>query len=798
MLAVPRLVLLALFFVWPVLAQTTATLAGMVSDPAGRPVPGARVLVENELTGYRSEDISDAEGRFTLTNIPFHSYNVTVSKEGFALYANQISLRSNIRLTLDVRLEIADVVDSITVTERAAILVDPEETGTHLQMNESDIENLPLQVGNRGLEAVLVSFPGFAQNANGAIHARGAHNQMTFVIDGMPISDQLTGAFANAVDPNIVQTVELFTGNIPAEYGNKVSAVTSITTKSGLGLGRKFTGQTMLAAAGFGMLSQVTSFAGENGNFGYSATVNTMKTHRYLDAVSTDNLHNGGNNERAFFRLDWIPNSRDVLRLNGITGRSSFQLANLRSQQAARMDQRQYLGDASGSFAWVRTIDAQTTFDNTFSYRTTQAQLFDSAGDTPVTASQARHLSTYTNGSRLNLIRGRHSLKIGADIQRFPISEFFSFGITNPGFNDPGNPDYNPNLLPHDLSRGGRRFEFAGKATGGFYAGFIQDNIRLGDFQISLGLRYDDYRLLVKHHQTQPRVGVSYHLKPTNTVFRASYNRLFQTPPNENLLLSASPKAATVAPPVIAETLGSALAEIRPERQDFLEAGIQQGLGSRMSAMVTYYHKRSSDQQDNNNFLNTGIIFPITLEAIRVNGVEGRLSLTPVRGVSGSLSVTHSRAVSTPPFSGGLYIGNDTIALLSQGPFRIDHDEPLAVHGILTWTSRRGLFATISSRYDSGLVANPSDPAQVAADPDFADLLPYVNLNQDPPRVRARTISDAVIGYERFRNERKLWELSMQVSNLGDVTALYNFQSAFVGTRLVQPRTAGVRFRLFF
>lgn len=778
--------------------QSTATLAGTVTDPGGNPIAGATILVENAVTRYRAEVKAEDDGSFDVTNIPYHSYNVTVSHPGFAAYSTQVSLRSNIRVSLPVKLELAGLNETVTVTERVAILVDPEETGTHIQMNQSDIEKLPLQVGNRGLESVLVSFPGFAQNANGAIHPRGAHNQMTFVIDGMPISDQLTGAFANAVDPNIVQTVELFTGNIPAEYGSKVSAVTNITTKSGLGFGRKFAGQQMVSAAGYDMLSSVTSVAGEAGKFGYSATVNAMKSNRYLDSVSLDNLHNGGNNQRGFFRLDWIPNDRDVFRLNGMAGRSSFQLANLRSQHAAGMNQRQFLGDASGSFAWVRTIDAHTTFDTTASYRTTQAQLFGSPNDTPVTASQARHLSTFTSGSRLNMIRGRHQLRMGADIQRFPVSEYFSFGITRPDFNDPANDDYNPNLVRHDLTRGGRLFEFASKATGGFYSGFLQDNIKAGDFQFSLGLRFDSYRFLVIGAQWQPRLGVSYHLKATNTVLRASYNRLFQTPPNENLLLSASPEAAAIAPPAIAETLGSALAEIRPERQDFFEVGLQQGLGSKVSLMATYYHKRSTDQQDNNNFLDTGIIFPITLRNIRVNGVEGRLNLTPVRGFSGSLSVTHARAVSTPPFSGGLYIGNEAIELLSAGPFLIDHDQPLSVHGILTWTSRCGVFATLSSRYDYGLVANPSDPEVVAADPDFFDLLPYVRLNQTPARVAPRTITDVVIGYERYRNERKLWELSAQVSNVTDATALYNFQSVFVGTRVVQPRTAGVRFRIFF
>ena len=86
----------------------------------------------------------------------------------------------------------------------------------------------------------------------------------------------------------------------------------------------------------------------------------------------------------------------------------------------------------------------------------------------------------------------------------------------------------------------------------------------------------------------------------------------------------------------------------------------------------------------------------------------------------------------------------------------------------------------------------------VAKDSDYFDLLPYVNLSGDPPRTRPRTIVDVVWGYERMRNERKLWDLNLQVTNIGNQTALYNFQSAFVGTRVVQPRTVGVRMRVFF
>jgi outer membrane cobalamin receptor len=790
--------ILLLCLALPATAQTTATLIGIVKDPRGYAIPAASIIVENAVTRYRSEISTQEDGTFTLSNIPFHSYEITVTKTGFSVWREAASLRSNIPVQLEITLQLAGAAESITVSERPELLVDPEETGTHIQMNQTDIEKMALQVANKGLESVLVSFPGFAQNANGAIHPRGAHNQMTFVIDGMPITDQLTGAFANSVDPNIVQTVELFTGNVPAEYGSKVSAVANVTTRSGLGSGRSFSGSLMLNAAGFDTFSQVTSLSGERGKFGYSATINTMKSNRYLDSVSLDNLHNGGNSQRGFFRLDFQPGGRDVLRLNGMAGRSSFQLANLRSQHAAGMDQRQQLRDASGSFTWVRTVDARTTFDTTTSYRTTVAQLFPSPADTPVTASQARHLSTFTTGGRLNMVRGIHTLRMGADIQRFPVSENFFFGVTDPGFNDPQSGGYNPNLAPHDLSRGGTPFLFSEKRTGGFYSGFLQDSIRAGRWQITLGLRYDNYRFLVEGQQYQPRIGVSYFLKETNTVFRASYNRLYQTAPNENLLLSASPEAYAIAPPAVRETFGEQVARMQPEKQDFFEAGLQQGIGRRLSANVSYYHKQSRDQQDNNNFLDTGVIFPITLSQIRVNGVEGRLNLTPARGFSGSLSVTHSRAVTTPPFTGGLYIGNEAVDALSAGPFLIDHDQPLSVHGILTYSGRRGFYATWSTRYDSGLVANPSDPAEVAADPDYSDLLPYVNLGANPARVTPRTITDIVAGYERRRNERKAWDISLQISNLTNATALYNFQSVFVGTRVVQPRTAGVRLRLYF
>jgi hypothetical protein len=322
--------------------------------------------------------------------------------------------------------------------------------------------------------------------------------------------------------------------------------------------------------------------------------------------------------------------------------------------------------------------------------------------------------------------------------------------------------------------------------------------VNAGRFVFSLGARYDQYRFLVRGGQWQPRVGVAFHVKETGTVLRASYNRNFQTPPNENLLLSNSEEAGRLAPASVRQALGQTHVPIRPQRENVYETGIQQSLLGKATLNVSFYHKDSVDQQDNNNFFNTGIIFPVALAQIRVNGLEGRVTVPPIHGWNMTFSATHSHAVSTPPFTGGLFIGQDAVDLLSSGPFVIDHDQKLGLQTTARYAASRAWWTSASVRYDSGLVANPSDPAAVALDADYSDLLPYVLLGQTPARVRSRTVTDVAMGYQHWRNDRKNWEVEAQISNLLNTTALYNFQSVFVGTRLIAPRAASLKLKWFW
>ena len=780
-------------------AQTTAQLSGTVVDPLGAAVSEASVRLTNLLTGFERRTATRSDGSFQVLNVPFQSYELQVSHSGFATHIEVVELRSNVPVLIPVQLSLATRREAIEVSlvERIT-LIDTEATGTRTELNRKAIEQMPVQAGARGLEGILLNFPGFAANANGAVHPRGAHNQMTYVIDGMPISDQFTGSFATSIDPSMVQSLELYTGDIPPDYGSKVSGVANITTHSGFDGGGDFFGMLELGAAQFDTGSAILQLGGAGEKLGYYGSVSAVKSNRFLDSPSLDNLHNGGNAERGFLRLDYHATPKDNLRLSLLAGRSSFQLANLRSQHLNSQQQRRHLRDAAVSLGWVRLISPSTTFDSTTSYRTTVAQLFPSAGDTPVTASLARHLSTFSTFNRFNLLSGRHQWKIGFDYQYFPVSENFFFGITDPRFNPPGSGDFNPNLVPFDLTRGGHRFRFSDKGAGHLQTVFLQDRIKLGRFRINLGGRYDRYRFLTVGSQLQPRLGVAYHLRETGTVLRASYNRNYQTPPNENLLLSNSDAAGRLAPPDVRRDLSGGVIPIGPQRQNVYEVGVQQRLADRASLNAVYFHKDSRDLQDNDNFLNTGIIFPTSLARSNVNGFETRLTLPEIHRFSGSVSTTHYHVVVTPPFTGGLFLGSAALDLLSEGPFVIDHDQKLAVSGLLTYRPRSNWWTSWQVRYDSGLVPNPSDPAEVARDPDYFDQLPLVNLISEPPRVKARTILDATVGYKHIRGARRVWDLVFQAANLTNRTALYNFQSVFVGTRVVQPRTLSAKVRWYW
>jgi hypothetical protein len=430
-------------------------------------------------------------------------------------------------------------------------------------------------------------------------------------------------------------------------------------------------------------------------------------------------------------------------------------------------------------------------------------ELDPSAQDTPVTAVSNRSLDNYGVNPSWTWILGSHELKVGGVYKKIPIDEDFRFGITDPNFNDPASPDFNPNLAPYDETRGGSEFRFQDSRTGTYYAGYVQDDIRVKGFTANLGLRYDHNDLPVTDVQFEPRVGLAYYIRKSGTVLRASYNRVLYTPEYENILFSSSPEAAALAPPAVQSSrdLGGGVLEVHSEVQNAFDVGFQQSLGSRLRLDVDFWNRQGHNAGDQDQFLNTGIVFPLAFDAGDLHGWNARLEMAEIKGVKGYVSLGHTRAIYVAPPVGGLFLDAGAVDDLTAGPFLIDHDQKLQIQTGWIYTIRQSaVWVGTNIRYDSGLVTD-ADPASLAADPDNSFAAPFVVEHSgtplDPNRIKARTICDfsAGIDFDKYGAP-----LTMQVDllNAFNEDGVYNILSVFGGTHVIPPRTLAARLRYRF
>jgi hypothetical protein len=151
----------------------------------------------------------------------------------------------------------------------------------------------------------------------------------------------------------------------------------------------------------------------------------------------------------------------------------------------------------------------------------------------------------------------------------------------------------------------------------------------------------------------------AYLIKATNTVLRASYNRMFITPEYENILLSSSAEAAAIVPPAVQQSheLGGGLLYNVSERHDAYNVGVQQGIGSKLRLDLSWWYRNVTNAADQSQFLNTGIVFVLNFSGARLQGWNARLDLAPVLGgLRGYVSVGHVKALYINPLVAGLFL----------------------------------------------------------------------------------------------------------------------------------------------
>jgi hypothetical protein len=553
-------------------------------------------------------------------------------------------------------------------------------------------------------------------------------------------------------------------------------------------------------------------------------------------------------------------------------------------------DQRSQIKTFNIAPSWTRLISNTTVFTlgtfvrhDQYNYYPSTNPFADLAPDLQSqTVGQNRTLTNAGIRPEISYVKGINNIKVGAVYQQTFLNENDSLGIVDPAFNAPcldssGNPfwsgstpsspndpsqcaglglqpndgvvnpniaAFNPLLGCYDLTRStpsaadncpsatSTLFGFPGHTDVKELALYARDIITKGNWSLNLGLRGDFYNGLVTHKEAEPRLGVAYNVKKTNTVLRVSYARVLETPFNENLVLSSVGCDNSVLNPL----LGCAALNptpLTPGWRNEFHAGLEQAFGRYLVFSGEYIWKYTHNAYDFSILGATPITFPVAWDRSKIPGFAGRVSVPNFHGFT-ALMVFSSVAARyfTPQLSGA-----GAVPSAPAGVFRIDHDEKFNQTTHLQYQIRKGPWVGFNWRYDNGLVAGsvpfatsglPSDPnfnvdlSGLSADQQFQAGLtcngvratPFSPLpascpgsqygsslvkipapgtendDKNPPRIAPRHLFDLALGHDNlFHGDRYKWNAQLTVINLTNKVALYNFLSTFSGTHYVSPRT---------
>lgn len=757
-------------------ASDSGVVQGTVLDPTGAVIPKATLKLVS--AGTERTVSTDEDGRYRFDRVAIARFTLHIEAPGFTPADYSGELRNAAPLLVNVQFKGVSSQQQITVVEG---IPDLGTSTTHFELDDEQLDKMPPAPPVSALPAVVESVPGVVPEENGRLHIRGSEAQPQYVLDGVPMYDNFQGTFATAPDTENLRSTQIITGNVPAEYGQRVAGVINLNSKSGLDT--PWTGSVSFSGGSFNSQALDVEAGGHVKDVGVFFSADTSRNNRFLDPPEIDNFHNHGGLSHGFARFDWAPSKKDALHLTLATDGTDFQVPNLEEQQDEGQHQRQELRSDYEALSWNHTFDNYTTGDVVLFRRSSTARLLD-PGFTgkPFYIDQNRRLRN--EGIRANLARDWKwlNLKGGVEARHVPLNERFTLAVTDPEDVDPEDP-----VSQFTLDN---PFRFRDSLSASLISAYVQGHVRIGEhLTADLGLRWDHPNLVIHDNAVSPRIGLAYHIARTNTTLHASYNRLYQIPPLENLLLATSPEAAELSlEPEDQHTLVG-------ERQNHYQFGFQQQFGKYVQLGVVRYIKNISNSVDDEQLFETGVVFPVQLFGSDIRGTEVRLDFTPVNSVRAYLSYANAKATASGPIVGGLFLESEEgeEGEFTAGRFPADQDERNEAQWAVTYTHKSGFWGTFGGRFDSGIPAH--------FDPDeFPTFDPRIQAALDPvrQRTRPRTVLDFVAGMDFWRESPHPISVQVGVNNVTDKFYLYNFRSVFSGTHVGRPREVVARIEFRF
>lgn len=763
----------------PLAAQSTmGELRLKVTDPRGMGMRAA-VKIVSEANQYDGTFTTDDSGALTAKRLPFGLYEVRVEQAGFAPASLNIEIRSAVPVERSLRLNLESVATAVTVVA-ADTLVDPHRSSSVNEIGERTIQTRTTSLPGRSLQDLVNSQPGWTYEGNAVLHPRGTEYQTQFVVDGIPLTDNRSPGLGPEIEADDVESLTVYTAGIPAEFGRKMGGVVEVNTLKDAQPGMH--GLIAWSGGSFDTLGAFAQaqYAWKGNTLGGSASGDM--TSRYLNPVVPQNYSNRGTTGdfAAHYERDLSPKDRVGLILRHDLSR--FRIPNEQVQQAAGQRQDGDNFETMGIASYQHVFSPDMLGSVRGMVRDNSNDLSSNAQSTPVAAWLHNHFrEAYLNGS-ISIHRGIHDFKAGVESDNTFLQEEFSDVITDPSRFDPGTPT--TFSFPGSNISQGRRPELD-------QAAYVQDMIRYGNWTFSAGLRWDHYQLLVNQNAVSPRLSAARFFSRAGLVVHISYDRVFQTPESENILLASSPEVISLNPSVLR-------LPIQPSHGNYFEIGATKSLFGQLRFDANYYRRYGDNYADDDQLLSTAVSFPIAFRKALIYGAEGKLEMPHWGRLSGFVSYSYMVGSAWFPVTGGLFLGQDAVSAAIQltGHFPDTQDQRNTLRTRIRCQVLPRLWLAGGAEYGSGLPFEFTGTYQEA----LAQYGPAMvnRINFERARVRPSLAIDASAGAELYRRDRVVTTLQADVQNLNNRLNVLDFGGLFSGNAIAPPRSYALRLQTSF
>jgi len=636
------LIALPLLCAGALLAGAVATVRGIVHDPQHRPIADAEVILKAEHSEFTLTTRTSAEGEFHFDSVPIGEYRITVNKAEFGAQEEKLTVLSGTAPILHIELKVANRAETVTVTSEAPPAQEESVTPMTLVTRE-EIAETPGAAQSNSLAMITNYVPG-AYYTHDQLHVRGGH-QVSWLIDGVSIPNtNIASNLGPQIDPKDIDTLEVQRGSYSADYGDRTYGVFNVAPRTGFE--RDNQAELILTAGNFYQTNDQLNFGGHTNRFAYYASVNGNRSDLGLQTPTSAVIHDQANGYGGFSSMTYNVDAQNQLRLVAQLRQDFYQIPITPGQVQSDSNKER---DGFVLFSWVRTFSPGLVLTVSPFYHYNNVSYESKPFDQPSSATET--LSSNYEGGQANLswIAKRNNLRAG--VYGFAEQATQLFGLLC------NEPESCNNVNPPVTT----------SPAGGLAAAYVEDQIKLTSwFSVNGGIRQTHYSAEVVENASSPRVGASLRIPKLNWVFRAFYGHFYQAPP-----------LSTISGPLldVANNQNLGFIPLHGERDEEHQYGVTIPLWGWTIDGDTFL-TRAKNYFDHNNFNNSNLFFPITIQGARISGWELTLRSPQIRK-RGQVYLTYSNqlALGFGDINGGL-----TDFSFGDGFGLLDHDQRNTLH----------------------------------------------------------------------------------------------------------------------